>query len=246
VRSCADPDGGDLLLVGGGDHKTGQQGASAEERWVGLEAWARRRFPAAGAVKRRWSGQIMETIDGLGFIGTMQPGIHVVTGDCGNGITHGLIAGLLVPDLVESFSNPWERVYDPYRVRLRALGEFVRETANVVAQQLSGWVTGSDVRDEQAIARDSGAVMRRGFAKVAVYRDPSGVLHERSATCPHLGCVVAWNPAERSWDCPCHGSRFAPTGEVLHGPATQGLKPIHADAKRTDRRADEDRRRRSA
>jgi glycine/D-amino acid oxidase-like deaminating enzyme/nitrite reductase/ring-hydroxylating ferredoxin subunit len=247
VRACADPEGGgDLLLVGGGDHKTGQHGATAEERWVGLEAWARRRFPAAGSVKRRWSGQIMETIDGLAFIGTMQPGIHVVTGDCGNGITHGLIAGRLVPDLVEGFSNPLERVYDPYRVRLRALGEFVRETANVVAQQIGGWISGSDLRSEGAIPRDSGAVMRRGLAKVAVYRDPSGVLHERSAVCPHLGCVVGWNPAERSWDCPCHGSRFAPTGEVLHGPATRGLAAAHARPKRGDRRADDVRPRRTA
>jgi glycine/D-amino acid oxidase-like deaminating enzyme/nitrite reductase/ring-hydroxylating ferredoxin subunit len=246
VRTCRDAGGdGDLLLVGGGDHKAGQEGPRAEDRWVGLEAWARRRFPAAGAVKRRWSGQIMETIDGLGFIGTMQPGMHVVTGDCGNGITHGLIAGLLVPDLVEGFSNAWERVYDPYRVRLRALGEFVRETANVVAQ-LGRWATPSDVRDEQAIPRDSGAIVRRGFGKVAVYRDAAGSIHERSAACPHLGCVVAWNPAERTWDCPCHGSRFAPTGEVIHGPAMRGLQPLETSSGRVEPPARDTRRRESA
>ena len=226
VRSSHDPNGtNDLLLVGGEDHKTGQEPTPAEERWRRLEDWARVRFPQAGDVRRRWSGQIMETIDGLAFIGAVESGIHVVTGDCGNGITHALIARRLISDLIEQKPNPLQRVYDPQRVRLRALGQMVRENANVVVQ-LGRWITPSDVQDEDAIAPESGAVVRRGLGKVAIYRDAAGIPHERSATCPHLGCVVAWNPAESTWDCPCHGSRFDPLGRVLHGPATHGLGPV--------------------
>jgi glycine/D-amino acid oxidase-like deaminating enzyme len=110
VRTCRAPDGAELLLVGGEDHKTGQGPSHPEERWKRLETWTHRSFPNAGAVRHRWSGQIMETMDGLAFIGAIQPGIHVVTGDCGNGITHALIAGQLVPDLVERKPSRWEPV----------------------------------------------------------------------------------------------------------------------------------------
>ena len=232
VRTCRAPDGSELLLVGGEDHKTGQGPSRPEERWKRLETWTHRSFPNAGAVRHRWSGQIMETIDGLAFIGAIEPDIHVVTGDCGNGITHALIAGELVPDLIERKPTRWEPIYAPNRVRLRALGSLVRDATNVVVQ-MGRWITPSDVSDEDAIRPGSGAVVRRGLTKVAAYRDAAGTLHERSATCPHLGCVVAWNPAEATWDCPCHGSRFDPLGEVLHGPATRGLGPA-ADSHAAD------------
>lgn len=238
VRSCRDPDGArEILLVGGEDHKTGRGPIRPEECWGRLEAWTRRSFPQAGAVRHRWSGQIMETMDGLAFIGAVQTGVHVVTGDCGNGITHALIAGQLVPDLIEGTHNPWQPVYAPNRVRLNAVGTLLRDTAGVVAQ-MGRWILPSEVSEERAIRPECGAVVRRGLGRVAVYRDATGMIHERSATCPHLGCVVAWNPTERTWDCPCHGSRFDPLGKVVHGPATRGLGPAEpggAQPERVDR-----------
>jgi glycine/D-amino acid oxidase-like deaminating enzyme/nitrite reductase/ring-hydroxylating ferredoxin subunit len=214
----------ELLIVGGEDHKTGQAD-DITERHARLEAWTRERVPMAGEVLFSWAGQVMETIDGLAFIGRNpldHRNVYTVTGDSGMGLTHGTIGGILITDLILGRHNPWESLYDPSRKTLRASAEFVRETANVAAQYAQ-WVTAGDVASADEIAKDSGAVIRRGAAKIAVYRDATGTLHEKSAVCPHLGCIVAWNPAEKSWDCPCHGSRFDKFGDVINGPANTGL-----------------------
>lgn len=219
------PDGAfDLLIVGGEDHKTGQAD-DIDQRHARLEAWTRERVPTAGEVAFSWAGQVMEPIDGLAFIGRNpldHRNVYTVTGDSGNGMTHGTIGGMLITDLILGRHNPWEALYDPSRKTLRASAEFVRETANVAAQYAQ-WVTAGDVESVDEIAKDSGAVMRRGTAKIAVYRDATGALHEKSAACPHLGCIVAWNPAEKTWDCPCHGSRFDKFGDVINGPANTRL-----------------------
>jgi Rieske Fe-S protein len=131
---------------------------------------------------------------------------------------------MLLSDLILGRANPWETLYDPSRVTLRAAGDFARENANVVSQY-ADWLTGGDVSSADEIAAGSGAIVRRGLEKLAVYRDEQGVLHERLAGCPHLGCVVHWNPAETTWDCPCHGSRFDPYGKVINGPANRDLAP---------------------
>ena len=214
----------DLLIVGGEDHKTGQAD-DIPERHPRLERWARERFPSMREVTYQWAGQVMEPHDGLAFIGHNPldaDNVYTVTGDSGNGMTHGTIAGMLITDLILGRNNPWATLYDPGRVTLRASGEFAKETANMAAQY-ADWVTGGDVGSVDDIAKDSGAVIRRGALKVAVYRDATGALHERSAICPHLGCIVAWNPSEKTWDCPCHGSRFSKFGEVINGPANVGL-----------------------
>jgi nitrite reductase/ring-hydroxylating ferredoxin subunit len=228
VRLHRPADGGaEIAIVGGEDHKTGQSDVDPKERWARLEAWARRHVPGLGEVAHRWSGQVMESIDGLAFIGRVEQGreVFVVTGDCGNGMTHGTIAALLLPDLIQGRPHPWSDVYDPTRLRLRALGRFAQENLNVAARY-AAWLAPASASSADAIRPGSGAVVRRGLSPVAVYRDGDGVVHERSAVCPHLGCIVAWNAAERTWDCPCHGSVFAPTGEVLHGPAARGLAPV--------------------
>jgi Rieske Fe-S protein len=218
--------GEDVLIVGGEDHKTGQADDAAE-RFAKLELWARFRWPQCGDVAYRWSGQVMETIDGLAFIGR-NPGddehVYIATGDSGMGITHGTIAGILLTDLIVGRENPWAELYDPGRKRVKALGEFAKENLNVAAQYLD-WVTGGDVSSADQVAPGGGAVIRRGLHKVAVYRDPAGRLHEHSATCPHLGCVVHWNGGEKTWDCPCHGSRFDALGRVIVGPANADLGP---------------------
>jgi Rieske Fe-S protein len=170
----------------------------------------------------------MASMDGLAFIGRtdVRPDVYVVTGDSGNGMTHGTIAGMLIADLVAGRENPWAEVYDPARVRLRAVGEFARENLNV-ATQYTAWVERAPAAGTRP-ARGTGVVVRRGLQRVAVYRDPAGRVFECSAVCPHLKCIVAWNAAEGTWDCPCHGSRFDPRGHVLHGPANADLEPLRA------------------
>jgi Rieske Fe-S protein len=140
-------------------------------------------------------------------------------------MTHGTIAGMLIRDLILGRGNPWETVYDPSRVSLRAGGEYAKENLNVAAQY-TDLLTGGEIDSADEVAAGSGALLRRGLTKVAVYRDDAGALHEFSAICRHLGCVVAWNDKEKSWDCPCHGSRYDPAdGHILNGPAIEGLSP---------------------
>lgn len=225
VRLLAAPEG-DLLIVGGEDHKTGQQN-DGTERWARLERWTRQRFPIEG-VTAHWSGQVMEPVDGLAFIGRNpldDDNVFVATGDSGMGLTHGTIAGMLLTDLILQRPNPWAELYDPARKTLGALGTFARENLNVAAQY-TDLVTPGDVDNEAAIRPGTGAVVRRGLTKIAAYRDASGVLHRCSAICPHLGCVVAWNAADDTWDCPCHGSRFARDGRVVQGPANSDLAAV--------------------
>jgi glycine/D-amino acid oxidase-like deaminating enzyme/nitrite reductase/ring-hydroxylating ferredoxin subunit len=214
----------DLLIVGGEDHKTGQAD-DPEARWNRLEAWTRERFPMATDVTYRWSGQVMEPVDGLAFIGRNpadEPNIYVATGDSGNGMTHGTIAGILLTDLILGRENPWATLYDPARKSLRALGDFAKENLNVAAQYVD-WAAAGEVKSAAEIAPGTGGVIRRGLKKVAIYRDEQKSLHEFSAICPHLGCIVAWNSAEKTWDCPCHGSRFDKLGTVINGPALANL-----------------------
>jgi glycine/D-amino acid oxidase-like deaminating enzyme/nitrite reductase/ring-hydroxylating ferredoxin subunit len=214
----------DLLIVGGEDHKTGQADDTGE-RQPRLERWARERFPGMGEVAFRWAGQVMETIDGLAFIGHNPldaDNVYTVTGDSGQGMTHGTIGGLIITDLILGRHSAWAPLYHPGRVTLRAIGEYTKEAANMAAQY-GDWLTPGDVQSVDQIVKDAGAVIRRGASKVAVYRDATGALHEKSAVCPHLGCIVQWNPAEKTWDCPCHGSRFDKFGTVINGPANVGL-----------------------
>jgi len=215
----------DVLIVGGEDHKTGQASA-ATERHAALESWMRARFPAAGAVEQRWSGQVLETNDGLAFIGRNPndaENVYVATGDSGMGMTHGTLAGMILSDLILGRVSPWAELYDPARKSVRTAGEFLKENLNVAAQYVRDYVSPGEVASVDAIPRGAGAILRRGLTKVAVHRDAAGVLHELSAVCPHLGCIVHWNGVERTWDCPCHGSRFHALGHVVNGPANRGL-----------------------
>ena len=217
----------EVLIVGGEDHKSGQA-RDTERRHARLERWARKRFPMIEEIEFRWAGQVMESVDGLAFIGRnpgLERNVYIVTGDTGMGMTHGTIAGILISDLIRGESNPWAEVYDPSRKPVRAAGKFIKENANVARQYLDWVAPGEDIETEE-IPPGSGAVVRAGLKKIAVYRDARGALHQFSAVCPHLGCIVQWNPTERSWDCPCHGSRFDKRGEVINGPANRDLRPL--------------------
>jgi glycine/D-amino acid oxidase-like deaminating enzyme/nitrite reductase/ring-hydroxylating ferredoxin subunit len=219
----------DLLIVGGEDHKTGQAD-DGEARLRRLVDWARDRFPAAGDVANRWSGQVLEPVDSLAFLGR-NPGsehLYVITGDSGQGMTHATIGAMVVTDLVRGRENPWATLYDPSRKSVAAAGEFLKENLNVAARY-GEHLTAGEVEDEGKIAPGEGAVVRRGLRKHAVLRDEAGKVHRLSAVCPHLGCLVHWNGLEKTWDCPCHGSRFDARGGVLNGPANRGLAPVEDD-----------------
>ncbi len=181
----------DLLILGGEDHKTGQE-AKPEERFERLERWTRERFPTAAQVLYAWSGQVMEPLDGLAFIGrhpTGEGNVYLVTGDSENGMTHCTLAGNASHGPDRRARQPLGRALRPGRFAYRAAGETAKETANMAAQYLH-WLTGGDVRSLEAIAAGGGAVVNRGTRKVAVYRDPAGEFHSMSAVCTHLGCAV--------------------------------------------------------
>lgn len=214
----------DALIVGGEDHKTGQE-ENPGERFERLEAWTRQRFPEAEAITDRWSGQVLEPIDGIGYNGKSPDGaphVYVITGDSGQGMTNGTLGAMLVRDLVTNRESPWATLYDPARKTMLAAGEYLRENANVMIQYLD-WLRPGDVKSVREISRGSGAIVRKGAKLLAVYRDHAGVCHARSAACTHLAGIVNWNAVEKSWDCPCHGSRFDAFGRVLGGPATKDL-----------------------
>ena len=218
--------GENTLIVGGEDHKTGQDD-DPRKRFRSLERWARKRFPIE-TVNFRWSGQILETMDGLAYIGKDPSGLEnvfIATGDSGMGMTHGTIAGILLPELINGREHPWLEVYDPSRKPVLGLKDFVTENVNV-AVQYADWLKGGDVSSVDEIRPGEGAIIRDGAAKVAVYRSESGDVHSMSATCTHLGCVVGWNKVEKTWDCPCHGSRFDALGKVVNGPATRDLSVV--------------------
>ena len=231
VRLQSDKNGSDILIVGGEDHKTGQHD-DAPDRFRALEQWTRSRFPMVERVEYRWSGQVMEPVDYMGFIGR-NPGddgknTYIATGDSGQGMTHGTIAGILLTDLITGRENSWETLYDPSRVSLRAAKEFARENLNVAAQYRD-YVTPGEVSSTDEIPPGTGAIIRRGTHKIAAYRDEGGTVHERSAVCTHLYCIVDWNSTEKTWDCPCHGSRFDPLGKVVNGPAVAPLAEIEKE-----------------
>jgi len=237
IQTAEDKSGHDLdydvLIVDGEDHKTGQA-VDTDERFVRLEAWTRERFPMVERVDYRWSGQVIEPVDYMAYIGKNPGGdehIWIATGDSGNGMTHGTIAGIVLNELVQGRKHQWSRLYDPSRVRLRATPEYAKENFNVV-EQYKDWFTGSDTSDVAAIKPGEGAVIGRGRGKIAVYRDERGEIHRLSAVCTHLYCIVRWNDTERTWDCPCHGSRLDPYGNVVNGPAIVGLSPVSREPKK--------------
>jgi glycine/D-amino acid oxidase-like deaminating enzyme/nitrite reductase/ring-hydroxylating ferredoxin subunit len=219
----------ELLIVGGEDHRSGRVDDEGD-RHARLAAWTRERFPAAKSVELKWGGQVLEPADGLALIGRA-PGekhVYIVTGDSGMGMTHGMMAGAILRDEILGHENALAEIYDPSRFRLKAAPKYAREITGMAAQ-LADWAAPGDVGSPADVRRGGGAVVRRGLAKFAVHRSEDGALHVLSAVCPHLGCVVDWNDAEKSWDCPCHGSRFSATGELINGPANRPLEAAALD-----------------
>lgn len=220
----------DLLIAGGEDHKTGQADAEnlpESQRYLNLENWTRSHFPDIDEVAYRWSGQVMEPVDSLGYMGK-NPGddnIYIITGDSGNGMTHTTIGAMIVSDSISGIRNKWEDLYSPSRITLKTAPDYLKEVGNMAAQYLD-WIRPSDLQSMEQLDRGDGGVLTSGLKKIAVYRDLENHLHTFSAVCPHLGCIVQWNNDEKTFDCPCHGSRFASDGCVINGPAESDLKPL--------------------
>jgi len=215
----------EILIVGGEDHRTGQE-EDPEERYENLVKWTRERFPEAGELKYKWSGQIIEPVDGLSLTGLdpeSKGRVYIATGDSGMGITHAAFSSIILTDLISGNENPWAKIYDPSRVTLKAASEFIKEGFST-AIQYADLLSPPEASSTDEIAPGSGAIMKMGSDKLAVYKDPTGKVYKFSALCPHLKCVVEWNKAENTWDCPCHGSRFEATGKVINGPALADLK----------------------
>jgi glycine/D-amino acid oxidase-like deaminating enzyme/nitrite reductase/ring-hydroxylating ferredoxin subunit len=213
-----------LLLIGGGGHKVGAV-SNTEENYLKLENFARRNF-GIDTFDYRWSTQDAVSFDKLPFIGKLTPfdrNIYVATGFSLWGMSKGTLAGMLLHDLVLGKNNPWAELYDSTRATPFLTPQSIKENINVgthwVGDRLKGLT--SSVAD---IKNNEGKVVTVDGEKIAAYRDEEGKLHAVSAVCSHLACIVSWNNAEKSWDCPCHGGRFNYDGEVIHAPAINNLE----------------------
>ena len=193
----------------------------------GRKQWARARF-AVSSVEYHWSTQDNGTIDGVPYIGRYGPTskrVYVATGFGGWGMTNGTVAGMLLRDLILERDNPWLEVFDPNRANLAGIPSLAGHAADIVKH-----FVGDRLANESpdSIAVGEGKIVNTDGRKVAMYKADDGTVSSLSPVCTHMGCFVQWNPAEKSWDCPCHGSRFAPDGKVLHGPAIKDLEKLNA------------------
>lgn len=219
---------GQLYAVfGGADHKTGQE-EDTERRYAQVKEMLGRILRNA-RIERRWSGQVIETSDGLPYIGETARGQFVATGYAGNGLTFGTLAGLMAHDYVMGLGNPWCDVLDPHRKPITTgLTTLISENVDYPVRFILDRLRRDRKSDLSDIAAGEGKVLRVDGKSAAVYRSNSGELIMLSPVCTHLGCHVRWNKAEETWDCPCHGSRFTPEGLVLGGPAEEPLKRLSA------------------
>jgi glycine/D-amino acid oxidase-like deaminating enzyme/nitrite reductase/ring-hydroxylating ferredoxin subunit len=221
VRSTADG----WTIVGGEGHKVGQDGDTTR-RYAALEAWAKERFGAT-SLAYRWSAQDYESADGLPFIGRLSPGsnrVFVATGFGKWGMTNGTAAAMIIADLIQGVENAWTDTFDATRIAVKqSAGGVLRENIDVAKHFVGDRLGSMNARDVGSLAGGQGAIASLDGDKVAAYRDDDGTLHCVSTTCTHLGCQVACNSAECTWDCPCHGSRFDIDGRVLQGPAVEDL-----------------------
>jgi glycine/D-amino acid oxidase-like deaminating enzyme/nitrite reductase/ring-hydroxylating ferredoxin subunit len=215
----------DVIIFGGEDHKTGQV-RSTNDCYDRLAETLAELVPEI-EITHRWSGQVIETPDGLPYIGRTADHQYIATGFAGNGMTFGTVGAMIAADAILGRKNPWADLFEPGRSALRRQAwEYIKENADYPYYLIRDRFAGAEARSLRTVRRGHGAVITRDGKKVAAYRNESGATTLRSATCTHMGCTVAWNDAERTWDCPCHGSRFKPNGEILSGPAESPLPKI--------------------
>ena len=217
-----------LWFVGGESYKTGQ-GGDILALYRHLEGYAREHF-RVDRVLYHWSTQDNRTIDHMPYVGKISATtsqVYVATGFAGWGMTNGTAAGMILSDDILGKPNDAAKVFDPNRFKpIASAGTLVSEGVNVAKEFIGGWLPKQREGETLDLKQSEGIVVESDHGKLAVSRDADGTLHSVSAVCTHLGCIVAWNNAELSWDCPCHASRFAPNGAVLHGPAVTDLKQM--------------------
>jgi glycine/D-amino acid oxidase-like deaminating enzyme/nitrite reductase/ring-hydroxylating ferredoxin subunit len=217
----------DVLIFGGEVHKTGQED-DTRTRYAAVAEWARQNFSVEEFLYH-WSTQDNKTLDGVPYIGKESKGtkrVFMASGFDGWGMTGCTVAGKLLSDLVQDIDNPWAELYDPNRSEIKAAGHAVSENLNVAKHLIGDKIKGAEDLAPTNLAPGQALVVDWRSHKVAAYKDESGKLHAVSANCTHMGCTLHWNTAEKSWDCPCHGSRFDPDGAVLHGPAVTPLENL--------------------
>lgn len=217
----------DVLIIGGEDHKTGML-EDTESRFGRLAAYCRDHFDV-DTIETRWSGQILEPIDGLPYIGLspMSKHFYISTGYTGNGMTFGTIGGMLTSDLILGHKNKWADLYDASRVKPKASAfSFINENKDYPLCMIKDRIKPAEAQSIDEVKPGEGKIVAHHGEKVAVYHDTNGAIFAVSPVCTHMGCLVHFNNAEQSWDCPCHGSRFAVNGEVMNGPAVTALKPV--------------------
>jgi glycine/D-amino acid oxidase-like deaminating enzyme/nitrite reductase/ring-hydroxylating ferredoxin subunit len=219
--------GADYALFGGEDHKTGQE-TDTERPYRRLQSTLAKWIPKA-VVDYRWSGQVIESNDGLPFIGETAERQFAATAFAGNGLTFGTLSAVMAVDAFFQRQNPWTELFSPHRKKIRGgTWRFLKENKDYPYYLLRNWMAQSEGSSIRALRRGQGKILNLEGKKVAAYRDDAGKVTVCSPICTHLKCIVAWNRAERTWDCPCHGSRFMATGEVMSGPAEKNLERIES------------------
>lgn len=215
----------DWLISGGEDHRVGAS-VDYSKPFVNLEAWTRSRFPALQEIQAKWSGEVWEPHDLLGYMGKYvhdKGNVYVITGDSGTGMTHTTIGAKIISDLIMNRKNEYIELYSPSRKpSLRALPNGAKATFEMSSGYLN-WVRSGDIKDIEDLKPNCGGVLIHNRKPVACYKDENGQVFKCSAVCTHLNGIVNWNDAEKSWDCPCHGSRFDKFGKCLQGPAIKDL-----------------------
>lgn len=221
-------DGESYFIAGGEDHKTGHE-ENTEARFRKLEAHVKRHYGVKEIVNK-WSSQYFEAVDGLPYIGHLpgHPGtMYVATGYGGNGMVYSHIAAILLTDMIAGNESEYEELFDPNRIKMIAgFNNFTKEAADVVGHLIGTVLPHKKLEELADLAPGEARVVKYEGNRLAIYKDEQGEIHALNSACTHIKCEVEWNSAEKSWDCPCHGSRFSYTGEMLTAPARKDMTPV--------------------
>lgn len=220
--------GDEHLIVGGESHPTEQTDPQPHERFERCEEFAKSTF-AVKDITHQWAAHDLASLDGMPYIGSLgrlSPNTYVATGFGKWGLTNGTLAGPLIAELIDAGDHPWADVFDPRRVALSDLRTIIEENVPTTKRLIWDWIGSAQMEADALPECGQGCVLKHRGRPLAVYRDADGALHTQSAVCPHMYCLVGWNSAENTWDCPCHGSRFKRDGSVAYGPATQPLADV--------------------
>jgi nitrite reductase/ring-hydroxylating ferredoxin subunit len=223
-----DIDGKKYLIVGGEDHKTGEE-PNTNGKFLKLESHIRSHFNIK-EVDFRWSSQYFESVDGLPYIGHL-PGnpsnIYVATGYGGNGMIYSNVAAIVLKSMILKEENDYGSLFSPARLKpVAGFTEFVKHNADVVKQFVGKWFGTKDLHQIADLAPGEGKVVKYENQQLALFKDHDGAIYAVNPACTHMKCSVAWNAAEKSWDCPCHGARYSIDGQVLTGPAVRNLETV--------------------